>query len=286
MKEQIAIIQDVEAIKEIEKASIDMQISTAKAYPRTIGRAIDNAIATVTRSEKTASTCGYKLTFRGGKPIVGKSVYLAKILAQSWGNLRTGQRIIGENASHVIAQGICFDLETNISHTVEVNKPILKKSGERYTADMIATVGMAAASIAVRNAILSVIPQAVSDEVYEAAERKLLGELTKEDRLLAKRAEMLELFNERYKISEEQILKHFEIKSVEQLDPNKVKCLIDMDVAFSEGTLTVDDMFSLPTNAENNASYSEDLKDANKPEKKDEKKKVEKPNIVGELPLK
>lgn len=271
MEGKIQLIENVEAINQIEKASIDMQIATAKNYPRSVKKSLENAIAMVTIDEKTASTCGYALRFRGNE-IKGKSVYLAKILSQCWGNLRTGQRILGTDATHVIAEGICFDLETNISHTVMVKKPILKRDGTRYSADMIATAGMAAASIAVRNAILSVIPQAISDSVYEAAERKMIGQLSKEDRLLSKRKEMLTVFSDKYKVTEEQILKHFNIRSTEQLDPLKVKELIDMNVAFTEGTLNIDDVFENHTDAENNKSYSEDLKDADKYDKKQDKK--------------
>jgi hypothetical protein len=263
MENQIQVLENTDALNQLEKASIDMQIATAKAYPRSIKRSLENAIATVTLNEKTASTCGYVLRFRGNE-IKGKSVYLAKILSQSWGNLRTAQRIIGADATHVMAEGICFDLETNISHTVMVKKPILKKDGTRYSADMIATMGMAAASIAVRNAILSVIPQSVSDEVYDAAARKMIGSLSKEDRLISKRKEMLDLFSSKYEVKEEQILKHFNVRSIEQLDPMKVKEMIDMDTAFTEGTLNIDEIFSLPTDEENNKSYAEDLKDAEK----------------------
>src|SRR5687768_13694267 len=76
-----------------DKAAIDMQISTAKAYPRNIKRSTENAIAIVTIDAETAKTCTYSVP-RGGKPITGPSVHLAKILAQVWGNLRIEAKVV------------------------------------------------------------------------------------------------------------------------------------------------------------------------------------------------
>lgn len=273
--EKLQVVESTEAINQMEKASIDTQISTAKAYPRSIRQSTDNSIATVTLNEKTAQTCGYVLRFRGTE-IKGKSVYLARILAQQWGNLRCESGILSADATHVKSYAIAFDLETNYATRKIVEKPIIKKDGTRYSQDMIAVAGAAAAAIAYRNAVLEVIPQAVSDEVYEAAERKVIGNLSKEDRLISKRKEMLTIFKDTYKVTEDQILKYFGVRSADQLDPHKVKELIDMNNAFTDGTLNIDDVFSLPTDVENNASYAKDLEDAEKQEGKQPEAKEKK----------
>ena len=85
--------EEMGVIYQQDKATIDMQISTAKAYPRNITRATENAIATVTMDKETASTCTYAVP-RSGKMISGASVHLAKILAQYWGNLRIEAKVI------------------------------------------------------------------------------------------------------------------------------------------------------------------------------------------------
>ena len=63
----------------VERASVDSQVATAKQYPRNITRSINNSIAMATMDNDTAQSCGYALP-RGGKPITGPSVHLAKII--------------------------------------------------------------------------------------------------------------------------------------------------------------------------------------------------------------
>lgn len=268
--EVIKVPSSIEMMNQIEKASIDMQITTAKQYPRDLRKSVENCIATVTMNLKTASTCGYTLRFRGSE-IKGKSVYLARIMAQNWGNFRCEQSIVGADATHVIGQGICHDLETNYAVRLQVRKPIIKKDGTRYSNDMIATAGMAAAAIALRNAILQVIPQAFSDEVYEAAERKVIGKLSEKDTLLAERKKILAKFKNDFKVSEEQILKHFEIRTTNQLDAHKVKELIDMANAFKDGQFTVDEIFGIPENAELSKDLNTVFDEANRSNKQDGK---------------
>lgn len=75
-----------------EKAEIDMQVSTAKAFPRNVELATKNMMFMATMDMETAEKCTYSLP-RGGKAITGKSVTLARICFQSWGNLRGEARI-------------------------------------------------------------------------------------------------------------------------------------------------------------------------------------------------
>ena len=72
-------VDDMSVVYNQDKAAIDVQIATAKNYPRNVQRAISNSIAIVTLDSETASTCTYSLP-RGGKPITGPTVHLAKFL--------------------------------------------------------------------------------------------------------------------------------------------------------------------------------------------------------------
>ena len=117
-----------------DKAQIDMQISTAKAYPRNITRSVENAIAIVTMDKQTASTCSYSLP-RGGKTISGPSVHLAKILAQSWGNLRVEAKVVSIDRTQITSQAVAFDLENNLAIKVEVKRSIMSRKG-RFNEDM------------------------------------------------------------------------------------------------------------------------------------------------------
>lgn len=244
IEKDLTIVNSIEVLNEMEKAAIDVQISTAKHYPRNIRNAVNNSIATVTMNEKTAETCGYTLRFRGSE-IKGKSVYLARILAQYWGNLRCESGILGASATHVKSYAIAFDLESNYALCRIVEKPIIKKDGSRYSPDMIATAGAAAAAIAFRNAVLEVIPQSISDEIYQAAERKILGKLTNEDELKKKRKIMIDGFKDQFNIPIESILKRFNVRSESQLDATKIKELIDLANAIKEGITSIEDEFDI-----------------------------------------
>src|SRR5678816_4803120 len=93
---------------------------------------------------------------RGGRNIVGPSVRFAEVVASSWGNIRSGARIIDIDDKFITAQGQCFDLEKNICVQVEVKRRITKKDGKRYDDDMIGVTGNAACSISLRNAVFKV----------------------------------------------------------------------------------------------------------------------------------
>lgn len=62
--------QDAQVVQvdPVERANVDSQVATAKQYPRSIKRSIDNSIVMATMDYETAQSCGYALP-RGGKPI-------------------------------------------------------------------------------------------------------------------------------------------------------------------------------------------------------------------------
>ena len=70
-------------LDELERANVDVQVSTAKRYPRDMRRSVNNSIVMATMNEEVARSCGYALP-RGGKPVTGPSVHLAKIIVSNW----------------------------------------------------------------------------------------------------------------------------------------------------------------------------------------------------------
>src|SRR6185503_20995123 len=84
------------ALSAVDKASIDMQIATAKQYPRVVSDCIKEALTLATMDEDTAGSMFYALP-RGGKKIEGPSARLAEIMAYSWGNLRVDADIVAED---------------------------------------------------------------------------------------------------------------------------------------------------------------------------------------------
>lgn len=167
------------ALATLNRSEIDMQISTAKRYPRSIARAKQKMIEMATIDKETAAKCRYTLKRKNGDgdtvKIEGPSVRLAEIAAACWGNIRFAARVLGEDGHFIVAQGVCHDLETNAQVSVEVRRRIHGKRG-RYSDDMIGVTANAAAAIALRNAILTGIPRAYIQPAYEAAMKTSLGD--------------------------------------------------------------------------------------------------------------
>jgi hypothetical protein len=69
----------------------------------------------------------------------------------------------------VTAQGVCHDLQSNTFIAYEVRRRITGKGDRKYSDDMIGVTGNAASSIALRNAILKIIPKVFWDGIYQAA---------------------------------------------------------------------------------------------------------------------
>ncbi len=225
-----------------EKGNLDMQISTAKQYPRNVRRSVENSIAIVTMDSETASTCSYSLP-RGGKTITGASVHLAKILAQNWGNLRIEAKVVSIDAKHITSQAVAFDLENNLAIKVEVKRSITDKYGKRYSDDMITMTGNAGNSIAMRNAILSVIPKAVVDKVYNEAKKTITGDISDNSKLIAKRKQVLDAFKDVYAVTEAEVLKVIGKATIDHIDSDNLVTLIGIGQAIKDGDTTIEETF-------------------------------------------
>ena len=164
MENETIIVQQSDMLQAINRAEVDMQIATAKSYPRDVQTCLNRIKTIATLDTETAEDCFYALR-RQGTLIEGVSVRLAEIIAGSWGNLRVQTRIIGNDGKTITAQGICHDLETNLAVSVEVKRRITDKYGKTYSEDMQVTTGNAASAIAFRNAVLKVVPKAVTKRV-------------------------------------------------------------------------------------------------------------------------
>ena len=244
MEEQVEItqVQGSDLAYQQDKATIDIQINTAKSFPRNVKRAVDNSIVIVTMDTETASTCTYSLP-RSGKTITGPSVHLAKILAQNWGNLRVEAKVVDIAPRQITCQAVAFDLENNLAIKVEVKRSIVDKHGKRFNDDMITVTGNAGNAIAMRNAILSVIPKAVVDKVYNEAKKTITGDISDKTKLMTKRKQVIDGFRDVYGVSEAEILKVINKASIDHIDSDNLITLIGIAQAIKDGDTTVEDAF-------------------------------------------
>lgn len=233
---------DTIAIYQQDKAVIDTQIATAKHYPRNLKKALENSIFTVTLDKDTAATCTYSLP-RGGKSINGPSVHLAKILAQNWGNLRVEAKVIDVGQKQITSQAVAFDLENNLAIKVEVKRSIVGSNGQRYKEDMITVTGNAANSIALRNAVLSVIPKAIVDKVYNAAKETITGDLSDENSFIKKRESVFKGFRDTHGVSEAEVLGAIGKTAIGQVTKDDLVTLIGIAQAIKDGDTTVEMAF-------------------------------------------
>lgn len=222
----------------ITKAEIDVQISTAKAFPRSMKMFLNRAESMATVSEDVAASCSYALP-RGGKSLEGPTVRLAEIICSTYGNIRAGARVISNDGKTVTAQGICHDLESNYCVTVEVKRKITDKHGKTYNEDMQVVTGNAACAVAYRNAVFKVVPYALVNDVYDKA--KMVARGTAET--LPARREKALVYLRGLKVTDQQICDVLEIKKVEDIDLDKLDVLRGMCTLIRNGESTVKDLF-------------------------------------------
>lgn len=227
-----------EALQATIRAEIDIQISTAKAYPRNLKAFRDNALTLATLDEKIAGDCYYRLP-RGGKTLEGPSIRLAEIVSYAWGNLRTVARIVAIDRETLTAQASCHDLETNTATTKEVRRRITNKSGGRFNDDMITVTANAAMSIAVRNAIFAVVPFAHVKPIFDAAKLVSLG---KGKSFAQQRDSALKHWRGQ-RITDERLCAALCIASIDDLSVDDLITLRGYFTAIKEGEATLADCF-------------------------------------------
>ncbi len=233
------------ALSLITRAEIDSQISTAKAFPRSLKIFIDKATSIATISESVAQSCGFALP-RGGKMIEGPSIRLAEIVAASYGNIRSGSRVIDNDGKTITAQGICHDLETNNCITIEVKRKITDRNGKAFNEDMQVMAGNAACAIALRNAIFKVVPRALIEDVYEKTKQVAKGTA---ETLPARRKKAVDYFKG-LGIKDVQICEVLEVKKIEDIDLDKLAVLNGMFQSLKNQEATLDQLFPKPQDKE------------------------------------
>ena len=242
--------QSIIQVDAVERANVDSQVATAKQYPRDLTRCINNSIVMATMDYETAQSCGYALP-RGGKPITGPSVHLAKLLVSNYGNIRAEAKICKITDKRVISRGTCWDLENNVATAFEVGRSIVGKNGKRFSDDMITVTGNAASSIAYRNAVFSVIPRSITNKVYQASQHFITGDLSDEEKLVARRKKCIDFFKDEYGITENEVVMLCGKQTVNQIKADQIALLLGITQSLKDGDTTVEELMK-PYRSEEN----------------------------------
>ena len=266
MENEIIEIKQAEMLAGITRSEIDIQIATAKQYPRDINRVLNTIATYATMDKETAEDCFYVLRRKDANGndnvIEGLSIRMAEIIAGAWGNLRVQTRIIGNDGRKITAQAVCHDLETNFAVCKTVDRRITTKSGKTYSEDMQVVTGNAAASIAFRNAVLAVIPKAVTKRVINEVKKVALGQSID---LEQSRQNVIQYFA-KLGVKQEQLFLYLGVNSVQEIDKQKIFELRATANAIKEGTTSVEECFVKPA-LEAKAQAEADKKTATAQEK-------------------
>jgi hypothetical protein len=241
MKEPDVITHDdtSTALSQMTKAEVDMQVATAKQFPRDITAFRRNAVSMATLDQETAASCTYALK-RGRTVIEGPSVRLAEICASAWGNIRCQARVVDEGPEFLTAQGTAWDMEKNVLVQMEVRRRITTRDGTRYNEDMRAVTGNAASSIAFRNAVFRVIPNSFIKSIMDQAKDVARGD----ERTLKDRRDRALAWLVDKGATEKQVLHYLGVEGVESIELKHLDILQGVRTAVMDGSTTIKREFS------------------------------------------
>jgi predicted RecA/RadA family phage recombinase len=245
MEQQIQVIQQADVLAAINSSEIDSQVATAHKFPRDVEQALKKIEMLACVDEETAADCFYVLHRNGAAgdtTIEGLSVRMAEIIASCWGNLRVQARIINNDGKYITAQGVCHDLESNYAVSKEVRRRITDRSGRTYSEDMQVVTGNAACAIAMRNAVLAVVPKAVTNAIVKRVKKIAMGASLD---IPTARQQMINYFA-RLGVTVDQLCAYLQIGNIGEITKEHIFTMRATAQAIKEGTTTVRETFVLP----------------------------------------
>ena len=232
-----------ESLEAITRAEIEIQISTAKKYPRDLPAVLEKIKAYAKMDIETAEECFYSLrrADKNGKTknISGIGVRMAELIANCWGNLRIQTRTINNDGKTITGVGSCHDLETNLFISVEDKRSICNRLGKTFSHDLQVLTGNAAASVAFRNSILKVVPKSVLKNILDDIREFALGS---DADFESSKKDVIAYFTEKG-VAEKQIIKYLGIKAIKEIDKDILFELKSLRTAVKDGTTTIKEAF-------------------------------------------
>jgi hypothetical protein len=228
--------------------TVDVQVATARRFPRSIATFMRRAQEMATLSPEIAASCVYALP-RGGKTIEGPSARLAEIVASAWGNLRIQAGATDNDDRYITARGEAWDVETNVAIGFEVRRRITtsEKKGRNgevipsktYDDDMITVTGNAAASIALRNAVFKAVPSSFWKPIYQRCRKVIAGDAKT---FASRRDDMLKAFMVAG-VTPERLCAGIGLKGVADITLDHMATLVGVLNAIKEGETTIEEAF-------------------------------------------
>lgn len=236
------IEQEVAADLALVGHDIDIQVATARRYPRSIAHFAKRAEAMACLNTEVAASCIYALPRKENgrqKNIEGPSARFAELMASAYQNLRAEGKSIGDDGRYVTGRGTSWDVENNVAIAYEVKRKITNREGKTFTDDMIVVTGNAATSIALRNAILKVVPTAFWKPIYNKCREIVAGDVKT---LAVRRDVMLKEFAI-MGVTEERLLSAFGLQGKEDITLDHMATLRGFYTALRDGDTTIEEAF-------------------------------------------
>jgi hypothetical protein len=207
----------------IPRAELDVQVATAKQYPRDLAAWRTGVLDALAADPNLAAVCTYSVKKGGSENVTGPSIRMAILLVSEWTNLRC--RILQGRVEHGRLTARCeiWDLERNQAISTEESRSILKSArngGGRYGPEMIENAMRSAMAFAVRSAVFKIIPERLWrplwHESQKIAQQEAAGDLPE------RRKVAVSFCVNRLKVMEAQICARLGVSGVELIDAAKL----------------------------------------------------------------
>lgn len=162
---------------------VDIMVSTAKKYARNEEATLAKIRSEMLKDKQLAAECWYEKPVgrdKSGNTIMadGPSIRFAEIAMSLWGNCQTAVYQLEPTGTQVIARCRVWDMQHNLYHEEEARRSIIKTDEKtRYGPEAIVNQGMAAQSIAYRNAVCRVIGKSRLVAIRNAVEAARIEQL-------------------------------------------------------------------------------------------------------------
>lgn len=244
-----------------ERAQIDCQIATAKAYPRNIQQFLTNCIAAATADREIAESLFYMVPVgkENGrqKYVEGPSIRLAELVAAYYKNIRMETGIIEQTDKSVTAFSIAADFEANTARRFLHSESIVDKYGNRYSDRQIERIKDVAQSKALRKALFTVVPVALIKPIVAAAKQVINGGKT----LNQRREDMVKWISS-LKIDAKRVWNALGVEGPADINDSHITQMVGIYNAIRNGETTADEAFP-PVSRFQQAAAPADDKDGN-----------------------
>lgn len=236
------------AIMALERASIDSQVATAHAYPRSMEKFRQRALSMATLDSETADDCiycrpvGKEKNEKGvwvPKFAEGPSIRLAEIVATNYGNLRVAARIVEQTDRFVRCEGVAHDLESNYAGKSECVESTVTKENVPYSERQRALIAKVCLAKAYRDAIFKVVPRALCKPVYEAAKKVAAGA----GKTIEQRRNSVKAWLDSKKIDERRMFEALGIQGWGEVGEGQLITLTGLKTSVADGDTTLDEAF-------------------------------------------